>query len=457
MFLDEVAIIARGGDGGRGVVSWRREKYVPKGGPDGGNGGKGGDVRLIADANTDTLSAFSSRKRFQAENGKMGMGKKCHGRDGESLILKVPPGTLVYEQLATPSTGNVVLADLERPGDEMIVAHGGRGGCGNAHFVNSYRQRPDFAELGEPGEERHCRLELKLIADVGIIGLPNVGKSTLITAISSAHPRVADYPFTTLIPNLGVVMMTDTSYVVCDVPGLIEGASAGRGLGDRFLRHIERCGLLLHLLDVTRGDALAQDYQTIRKELAAYSPTLSKKKEIIILNKIDLLPEKIRNPKLEIRNKKRDTSSNIKTTLRKSGIEVFASISAATKNGTEELKKKLLPLVLAERQNRQRVTGDEPACPVGRPTSNTAIPILRPHLASPRASSYQIQQEGATVRICGKRIEQIAAMTDVRNAGAVRRLLSILDRIGVIAALRSRKLSTQQQIFIGKTRIDHLL
>lgn len=430
MFLDEVTITARGGDGGRGAVSWRREKYVPKGGPDGGDGGRGGDVRLLVDTNTDTLSAFTSRKRFQAENGKMGAGKKCSGSAGEDLILRVPPGTLVYERQET----NILLADLERSDDEVIIARGGRGGYGNAHFVNSYRQRPDFAELGEPGEERHCVLELKLIADIGIIGLPNVGKSTLIAAVSSARPRIADYPFTTLIPNLGVVRTTDKSYVVCDVPGLIEGASAGRGLGDRFLRHIERCGLLLHLLDITRGNALAQDYQTIRKELAAYSPALAKKKELVVLNKTDLLGE----------------SGPMEATLRKSGIEVFASIAAATKNGTEELKKKLLPLVLAERQRRQRVTRDNL-------TSNDTMPILRPHQTSPRASSYQIQQEGTTVRICGKRIEQIAAMTDIRNAGAVRRLHAILDRIGIIAALRSRKLTPQHHIFIGKTRIDHLL
>lgn len=430
MFLDEVAITAHGGDGGRGAVSWRREKYVPKGGPDGGDGGKGGDVRLLADENTDTLSTFASRKRFQAENGKMGAGQKCHGSNGRDLVLKVPPGTLVYEQQET----NILLADLEQPGDEVIIARGGRGGYGNAHFVNSYRQRPDFAELGEPGEERHCVLELKLIADIGIIGLPNVGKSTLIAAISSARPRIADYPFTTLIPNLGVVMVADKSYVVCDVPGIIEGASAGRGLGDRFLRHIERCGLLLHLLDATHGNALAQDYQIIRKELSAYSPALAKKKELVVLNKTDLLGE----------------SGPIETTLRKSGIEVSASISAATKNGTEELKKKLLPLVLSERQKRTQDQG-----PKTQALGN--IPILRPHQTSPRASSYQIQQEGTTVRICGKRIEQIAAMTDVRNAGAVRRLLSILDRIGLAAALRSRKLTPQHHIFIGKTRIDHLL
>ncbi len=446
MFLDEVIITAQGGDGGSGIVSWRREKYVPKGGPDGGNGGKGGNVRLIADDNTDTLSAFTSRKNFQAENGKMGMGKKCHGRDGEDLILKVPPGTIAFD-CTPPSVSSVasvssessapLLADLEKHGDTVIIARGGRGGCGNAHFVNSYRQRPDFAELGEPGEERHCRLELKLIADIGIVGLPNVGKSTLIAAISSARPRVADYPFTTLIPNLGVVMVAGTSYIVCDVPGLIEGASTGRGLGDRFLRHIERCGLLLHLLDVTRGDAIAEDYRTIRRELAAYSPVLAAKKELVILNKTDLLPGQEERKKMEAE-------------LQKNGVPVVASISASTHDGTEELKKILLPLVLAERQKRTQ-------SPVPSPQSPVPLPVIRPHQTSPRASAYQIAQKGDTVRISGKRIEQIVAMTNIKNASAVRRLLHIFDRIGLIAALRALKLSPEHSVYIGKTRIDHLL
>ena len=444
MFLDEVAIIVRGGDGGRGVVSWRREKYVPKGGPDGGNGGKGGDVRLIADDNTDTLSAFASKKRFTAEHGKMGSGKKCHGRDGENLILKVPPGTLVYEQKTgrkIPSRREgefVLLADLEKHGDTVIIARGGRGGCGNAHFVNSYRQRPDFAELGEPGEERHCRLELKLIADIGIVGLPNVGKSTLIAAISSARPRVADYPFTTLIPNLGVVMVAGTSYIVCDVPGLIEGASTGKGLGDRFLRHIERCGLPLHPLDVTRGDAIAKDYQTIHRELAAYSPVLAAKKELVILNKIDLLPAS-------------ETLPTILRSLRRNGINVFCSIAAATKTGTDDLKKKLLLLVFKERKQRSCRS------PTTYNLQPTPLPVLRPHQASPRASAYEIHQEGGSVHIRGKRIEQIVAMTDPKHASAVRRLLHILERIGLLAAIRARKLPPEHSVYIGKTRIDPLL
>src|SRR3989344_1334515 len=325
MFLDEVIITACGGDGGRGSVSWRREKYVPKGGPDGGNGGNGGNVCLVADDNTDTLSAFASQKRFTAEDGKMGGGKKCHGSDGDDLVLKVPHGTLVYEkkegrEIPSHMEGEfVLLADLEKSGDQVTIARGGRGGCGNAYFVNSIRQRPDFAELGEPGEERQYKLELKLIADIGIIGLPNVGKSTLISAISSARPRIADYPFTTIIPNLGVVKVADTSYIVCDIPGLIKGASTGKGLGDRFLRHIERCGLLVHLLDCAHSDTLAEDYQTIRKELTTYSPLLAEKKELVVLNKIDLLPTR--------------EQAKIKADLEKRGIPIIASISASTHDG----------------------------------------------------------------------------------------------------------------------------
>lgn len=432
MFLDEVTITAKGGDGGRGTVSWRREKYVPKGGPDGGNGGNGGDVMLLADENTDTLSAFASQKRFTADNGKMGSGKKCHGRNGDDRILKVPPGTLIYEEKGG------LLADLHSHGDTVTIANGGRGGYGNAHFVNSYRQRPDFAELGEPGEERCCKLELKLIADIGIIGLPNVGKSTLISAISSARPRIADYPFTTLIPNLGVVTVKGKSYVVCDIPGLIEGANRGKGLGDRFLRHIERCGLLLHLLDCSHPATIIKDYHTIRTELTAYSPLLTTKQELVILNKIDTLPDPEEREKIE-------------DGLRKEGIPVFASISAALHTGTEELEKDLLPLVLAERARR---SDREPTTYNLPPTT---LPVLRPHQTSQRASAYHIERRGTVVHISGKRIEQIAAMTNLESASAVRRLKHILERIGIPAALRAQNLSPEDTVFIGKTRIDRLL
>lgn len=444
MFLDEVTITACGGNGGRGAVSWRREKYIPKGGPDGGDGGRGGHVCLIADENTDTLSAFSSQKRFTAEDGTMGGGKKCHGSDGEDLTLKVPPGTLVYAQKESdkiPSRREgefSLLADLQKNGETVTIAHGGRGGYGNAHFVNSVRQRPDFAELGEPGEERMCRLELKLIADIGIVGLPNVGKTTLITAISAARPRIADYPFTTLIPNLGVVRDADRSYIVCDIPGIIKGASAGKGLGTRFLRHIERCSLLLHLLDCSHGENIVEEYRTMRTELAAYSKLLAEKKELVVLNKTDLLTGPEEQETMEAR-------------LRKEKIPIFAAISAATKTGTEELKHLLLPLVLKERAQRASQN------PTTYNLLPTTLPVLRPHQTSHRASAYQIHQEGNTVSIRGQRIEQIVAMTDTKNASAVRRLRHIFDRIGLSAALHALKLSKEHQIFIGKTRIDHLL
>jgi len=296
MFLDEAHIEVIGGTGGRGAVSWRREKYVAKGGPDGGDGGKGGDIIMEADENTDTLSNYASRKKFEADIGRYGSGNNRHGKNGEDRMLKVPPGTTITVMEGKTSLG--VLADLHEHGDRIIVAHGGRGGFGNGHFVSSVRQRPDFAELGEPGQIRTLKLELKLVADVGIIGYPSVGKSTLISVISNSRAKIGNYPFTTLTPNLGVVKAHDRDYVVCDVPGLIEGASEGKGLGDKFLRHIERCGVIIHMLDLSRAllegneidtDALVKDYRAIRKELDAYSSILNEKRELVVLNKIDLV------------------------------------------------------------------------------------------------------------------------------------------------------------------------
>ena len=276
MFLDEAEITVHGGNGGNGLVSWRKEKFISRGGPWGGDGGDGGNVIFRADSNTDTLSTFAQVKVFRAKNG--GIGGKCdkHGKNGEDLVLKVPPGTVIYHD------GSAV-ADLTNHGDEEIIAKGGRGGYGNAHFTSSVRQAPDFAERGEAGEEKSLNLELKLVADVGIIGYPSVGKSTLISVISASRPKIGDYPFTTITPNLGVVQVHDRRFVACDVPGLIDGASEGKGLGDTFLRHIERCAVLVHILDVNREDVVS-DYKAIRSELTNYSPTLSEKKEVVILN-----------------------------------------------------------------------------------------------------------------------------------------------------------------------------
>lgn len=446
MFLDEAIIEVDGGNGGRGCVSWRREKYVPKGGPDGGDGGRGGNVILVVDENADTLSDFTSRKRFEAPAGNFGMGKNKRGKDGQDLLLLVPPGTVISEVVEDGAVEKI--ADLQHHGEQMIVARGGRGGFGNAHFLSSVRQRPDFAELGEPGEKRRLKLELKLVADVGIIGYPSVGKSTLISVISAARPKIADYPFTTLIPNLGVVTVGERSsvkgavgrsYVVCDVPGLIEGASEGKGLGDTFLRHIERCGVLLHMLDISRAledggvsaDLLAKDYETIRNELVAYSPDLAKKRELVLLNKIDLVG---------------GDSKAVEKALAKKGIAVFLSISSATKGHTDELVTRLLPIVLEEREKRFAVPGEE--------ESTEELPVLRPHVDSVKMGAYRIVKEGDALHVRGKRIEQFTKMTDFARPGGLGRFRNVLDRIGLLQALDRNGRKESTPVYIGDIRVD---
>ncbi len=286
-FVDQAKIYVKAGNGGAGCISFRREKYVPKGGPDGGDGGDGGDVILVADPQIHTLYDFHHQVHFRAENGKPGMGKKMKGRDGEDLILKVPVGTIVKDA----ETGEI-LGDLTTPGQTLVVARGGKGGRGNAHFATPTRQAPRIAEPGKPGEERWLILELKLIADVGLVGLPNAGKSTLLSRISAAKPKIADYPFTTLEPNLGVVKLFDgNTFIVADIPGLIEGAHKGIGLGHEFLKHIERTRILLYVLDIFREKEVIKDYQTLKKELELFNPKLLEKEYFIALNKIDLMPD----------------------------------------------------------------------------------------------------------------------------------------------------------------------
>ncbi|GBD36029.1 GTPase Obg [bacterium HR36] len=286
MFVDRVEIYVKGGDGGRGIVSFRREKYVPRGGPDGGDGGKGGDVIIRAVPGTDSLAAVAHQKHWRAEAGKPGGPNNRHGANGQDLIIPVPPGTLVRDR-----NRGYILRDLVNPGDEVIVARGGRGGRGNRAFATPTQQAPRFAEPGEPGEERWLILELKLIADVGLIGLPNAGKSTLLSRLSRAKPEIADYPFTTKYPNLGLVVVgEDRSFVMADVPGLIEGAHAGHGLGHEFLRHVERTRVLVHLVEPFPADGSdpTQNYHVIRRELQLHNPELLHRPEIIVLTKADL-------------------------------------------------------------------------------------------------------------------------------------------------------------------------
>lgn len=314
MFVDYAKIEVKGGDGGNGCVSFRREKYVPKGGPDGGEGGKGGDVILKVDKDLSTLLDFHYKRIYKAKKGKHGKGKNRKGEDGEALVVKVPPGTVVKDELSEE-----VLTDLVSEGDSYIVARGGRGGKGNTHFKSATHQTPRFAQPGEKGENRKIILELKLLADVGIVGPPNVGKSTLLTKVSDARPKIAPYPFTTLRPNLGVVRFKDhKSFVLADIPGLIEGAHQGKGLGLDFLRHIQRTKLLLYLLDVTNSD-LISEYNSLKKELELYDLSLMEKPSLLALNKIDLLTEKERK--------------NFKVNA---GITVV-NISALTGEGIKEL------------------------------------------------------------------------------------------------------------------------
>ena len=284
-FIDEVKIRVIAGDGGRGCVSFRREKFVPRGGPSGGNGGGGGDVIAVADPQLTTLLDLRYQKLYKAGRGQHGMGSDCHGHRGDDRVIKVPVGTMIRDG----ATGELI-GDLQAAGERVTVARGGRGGKGNAHFVSSTNRSPRFAQPGEPGEERELDIELRLLADVGIIGLPNAGKSTLISVISSVRPKIADYPFTTLVPNLGVVGYDDKSFVVADIPGLIEGAHQGRGLGHKFLRHVTRTSLLIHLIDGSQidSDDSLKDWRTVNDELALFDPALAQKPQIVVINKIDL-------------------------------------------------------------------------------------------------------------------------------------------------------------------------
>ncbi|MBN1846788.1 MAG: GTPase ObgE [Sedimentisphaerales bacterium] len=287
MFIDQAEIFVKAGDGGHGCVSFRREKYIPKGGPNGGDGGRGGSVFFVAKNGIDTLLDFAGRHHWTAERGRDGSGKDMTGKSGDDLVVNVPTGTIIYDL-----DKEIVIKDLCRPDEPVCIARGGRGGYGNAHFASPTNQTPRQAEPGKPGQQRHLRLELKLIADVGLVGLPNAGKSTLLSRISAARPKVAAYPFTTLQPNLGIVELSDLRrFVVADIPGLIEGSHQGQGLGHDFLRHIERTRIIVHLVDIASfvGEPAA-NYHTIRRELAQYSQPLADKPEIIVASKMDLDP-----------------------------------------------------------------------------------------------------------------------------------------------------------------------
>jgi GTPase len=322
-FLDEAVITVVSGDGGRGCVSFRREKFIPKGGPDGGDGGDGGSILFHATSSLNTLSDFSSKRNFKAQNGRSGSGNHRTGKNGSDVIIKVPLGTIIYDK----ETGEV-LADLVKDNQELVFLTGGRGGKGNSHFATSTNRTPRFAQDGTPGQTKKLKLSLKYIADIGLIGLPNVGKSTLLSRLTMAKPKIDNYPFTTIFPNLGILEFDNQKRLtLADIPGLIEGASEGKGLGHRFLKHVERTKFLLHLIDgasLPEEDPL-KDFYLLQDELNRYNPGITKKEQMVLINKIDLLPNGAKDVK------------KIKTAFKKAGFESLA-ISAMTGEGLDELK-----------------------------------------------------------------------------------------------------------------------
>lgn len=332
MFIDEAKVFIRAGNGGDGVVSFRREKFVPRGGPDGGDGGDGGDIIIMAESHTSDLSQFNRQKKFIASSGHNGMSKKMKGANGGDLILKVPLGTQIFEE-------GKITHDFLKDNDQIIFARGGQGGWGNHHFATSIKQTPQWSKDGLKGETKKISLELKTIADIGLIGLPNAGKSTLLSVLTNARPKIANYPFTTLAPNLGAVKMKDKTVIIADIPGLIEGASKGKGLGDKFLKHIERTKVLVHVIEAL-SDNVVGDYKTIRKELKNFSTKLIKKEEIVVLNKIDTISREVLIKKI----------SQLKR------IKVFAHpISAAANQGIS----KLLKIILSEQNHLNKVKNSD--------------------------------------------------------------------------------------------------
>jgi GTP-binding protein len=416
MFLDEAEILVRSGKGGDGVVHFRKEKYVPFGGPDGGDGGKGGDVYLEVRPTLNTLSIFRHQSRFQAEDGAKGAKQNMTGRSGEDLVIFVPPGTVVYD-----GSSDETLGDLTEAGQRLMVAGGGRGGRGNARFATSRNQAPRVAEHGEPAQERRLRLELKLIADIGIVGVPNAGKSTLLSAVSHANPKIAPYPFTTLEPNLGVAELDDeTTLVLADIPGLLEGAHQGLGLGHDFLRHIQRTRVLIHLLDGLSDDPLL-DLAQINSELALFDPSLAEKPQLVALNKMDLPEVAARWPEIEL-------------SLRKRGYDAIA-ISAMTGTNVRALLYRAAQLL-------DQVT----------PTASVApIPVYRV-ASDPR--EYTIKHETKGWRVSGEAIERAAAMTYWEYEQSVRRFQRILQTLGIEAALRQAGVRQGDTVFIGEYELE---
>lgn len=423
MFADTAEVFVAAGDGGNGAVSFRHEKYVDKGGPDGGDGGRGGDVVFVADNNVNTLADFRFKPELRAGDGGPGGKQKKHGADGEDKLVKVPVGTVVYR-------GGAMLTELIESGQRAVVASGGAGGFGNFHFKSSVRQTPRVAELGEKGEKFVAQLELKMVADVGLVGFPNAGKSTFLSVVSNARPEIANYAFTTLRPNLGVADIDGESILIADIPGLIEGASQGKGLGDDFLRHVERTSVILHMIDSMSSD-VADDYQKIRRELAAYSADLAAKPEVIALTKIDTIDDEIVAMQID--------------ELRKVSDSPIYAISSSAHRGTKELLRKLVAVVNDEKARlaEQAKVADD---------NDTGRPIIKLSQEQVDNTWWVSKNDDGSYLVTGAKIERFARRTDFANEFGVNRLRDILGKLGVTSELTKQGATGESIIEIAGHR-----
>jgi GTP-binding protein len=415
MFVDKAVVKVQAGRGGNGSLSFRHEKFVERGGPDGGDGGKGGDVIFVADERLNTLVNFRINHQLKAESGQSGDKRRKHGRNGDDLIVGVPVGTLVKKD-------GRIIADLTKNGQKIVIAKGGDGGFGNAHFVSSTRQTPRVAEVGEAGDQFTADLELKLLADIGLVGLPNAGKSTFLSVVTNARPEIADYPFTTLTPHLGVAQIDGQSMLIADIPGLIEGASDGKGLGDEFLKHVERTGVLLHLIDAWSNDVVA-DYKTIREELIKYSPKLGRRRRVVVLSKIDGLDPEIVGLRKE---------SLQKVVGQRKPVLAFSSVAGL---GLNEVLRSLALELKAARVKRKVI-------------KKPSLPTIE--LSSKESSTgWKVVKRAGAFVVTGEKIEKFARRTDFNNPAGKARLRDIMKRLGIMHELERRHIKTGDKIKFG--------
>lgn len=424
MFIDRAKIFVKSGDGGHGSISFRREKYVPLGGPDGGDGGRGGDVILVADRNMTTLLDFTYKRKYVAEKGGNGEGSKCYGKDGEKLIIKVPMGTIVKDQ-----ESGKIMADLSHEGDTYVVCRGGKGGKGNAKYATPTRQAPQFAEPGMPGEERFIVLELKLLADVGLLGFPNVGKSTLLSMVSKARPKIANYHFTTLKPNLGVVSMPGIqNFVIADIPGIIEGAAEGVGLGLDFLRHVERTRVLIHVVDISgvEGRDPIEDFLKINEELKKYSIKLWDRPQIVAANKSDMLFDE-------------EVYENFKKKVNELGYDKVFKISAATNEGVSDLMKEAARL-LSE-----------------IPVKDLEIDETEKFMPEEKKFTYEINVEDGVYVVTGTFVDRLLLAVNVNDPDSLRYFHKVLRNKGIIDELVSMGIEDGDYVRLNDFEFEFLL